>query len=166
MVGEVDTASRTLAPPVLLAATAAAQHLERAAQAELRTRAEHGVVEARRRTLDHVHALLDRVAGGEVVGPVDAAVLAVGLADVQARDAVATLILTREDELLSLLVQVARRVVPPDDAEALATALQTLAGDAGLRTALSARAAAVGRERFDAAANYGRLLQTVTRAGA
>ena len=37
-------------------------------------------------------------------------------ADVQARDAVATLILTREDELLSLLVQVARRVVPPDDA--------------------------------------------------
>lgn len=111
-----DELVRSLAPPVLLAATAAAQHLERAAQAELRTRAEHGVVEARRRTLDHVHALLDRVAGGEVVGPVDAAVLAVGLADVQARDAVATLILTREDELLSLLVQVARQVVPPDDA--------------------------------------------------
>ena len=62
-----------------------------------------------------MQVLLDRVAAGTPVGPVDAAVLAVGLTDVQARDAVATLILTREDELLSLLVQVARQVGPPDD---------------------------------------------------
>jgi hypothetical protein len=43
-------------------------------------------------------------------------VVTVGLADVHARDAVATLVLTREQELLSLLVQVARQVVAPDDA--------------------------------------------------
>ena len=110
-----DELVRSLAPPVLLAAAAAEQHLEQAAQAWLRSRAEHGAVAARRSTLDHVQVLLDRVAAGGPVGPVDAAVLAVGLADVQARDAVATLILTREEELLSLLVQVARQVVAPDD---------------------------------------------------
>ena len=111
-----DDLVRSLAPPVLLAATAAAQHLDQARQAWLRSRAEHGAAAARRSTLDHVQALLDRVAGGTPVGPVDAAVLTVGLEDLQARDAVATLILTREQELLSLLVQVARQVVPPDDA--------------------------------------------------
>jgi hypothetical protein len=107
---------RSLAPPVLLAATAAGQHLERATQAWLRSRAEHGAVAVRRSTLEHVQALLDRVASGAAVGPAEAAAVAVGLADVHARDAVATLILTREDELLPLLVQVARQVVPPDDA--------------------------------------------------
>lgn len=110
-----DELVRSLAPPVLLAAAAAEQHLEQAAQAWLRARAERGAVAARRSTLDHVQVLLDRVAAGVPVGPVDAAVFAVGLADVQARDAVATLILTREQELLSLLVQVAHQVVAPDD---------------------------------------------------
>ena len=111
-----DDLVRSLAPPVLLAATAAAQHLDQARQAWLRSRAEHGAVAARRSTLDHVQALLDRVGAGAPVGPVDAAVLTVGLADVQARDAVATLVLTRDEELLSVLVQVARQVVAPDDA--------------------------------------------------
>jgi hypothetical protein len=111
-----DDLVRSIAPPALLAAVATEQYLEQAAQAELRWRAEHGVVAARRRTLEHVQSLLDRVAAGTPVGPSDAAVLAVRLADVQARDGVATLILTREEELLSLLVQVARQVVPPDDA--------------------------------------------------
>ena len=107
---------RSLAPPTLLAAAAAEQRLEQAGSAWLRSRAEHGVAAARRSTLDHVQALLDRVAAGTPVGPADAAVLAVGLGDLHARDGVATLILTREDELLSLLGQVARQVVPPDDA--------------------------------------------------
>ena len=111
-----DELVRSLAPPALLAAVAAEQHLEQAAQAWARSRAEHGVVATRRSTLDHARDLLDRVAAGATVGPVDAAVLTVGLADVQARDAVATLILTREEELLSLLLQVARQVVAPDDA--------------------------------------------------
>lgn len=111
-----DELVRSLAPPVLLDAAAAEQRLDQAAQALLRARAERGAVAARRSTLEHVQGLLDRVAAGTPVGPVDAAVLAVGLTDVRARDAVATLMLTREDELLSLLVQVARQVVAPEDA--------------------------------------------------
>ena len=111
-----DDLVRSLAPPSLLAAAAAEQRLERAAQAWLRSRAEHGVAAARRSTLDHVQVLLDRVAAGQDVGPDDAALLTVGLADVHARDGVATLVLSREEELLSLLLQVARQVVPPDDA--------------------------------------------------
>ena len=55
-------------------------------------------------------------------------------------------------------------IVPPDDAPALADALRTLAGDAALRTRLSAQAAAVGSERFDAQTNYGRLIQAVQEA--
>lgn len=52
-------------------------------------------------------------------------------------------------------------IVPPNDAPALAAALQTLAQDAALRQQLSAQAAAVGLERFDADTNYGRLIRTV-----
>ena len=110
-----DDLVRSLAPPAVPAAREAELQLEQARQVWRRSRAEHGVVAARRSTLDHVQVLLDRVAAGTPVGPVDAAVVAVGLTDVRTRDAVATLILTREDELLSLLVQVARQVGPPDD---------------------------------------------------
>lgn len=52
-------------------------------------------------------------------------------------------------------------VVPPDDADALAGALTMLIGDAGLRRQLSARAREVALERFDAATNYRRLIETV-----
>jgi len=55
-------------------------------------------------------------------------------------------------------------IVPPDDPSALAAALQALAGDAALRSRLSAQAAAVGLERFDAETNYGRLIRTVQEA--
>ena len=57
-------------------------------------------------------------------------------------------------------------IVPPDDAPALAAALQALAGDAALRERLSVQAALVGSERFDADANYGRLIRTVQDAKA
>ena len=56
-------------------------------------------------------------------------------------------------------------VVPPDDAGALAGALAALAEDAPLRARLSSRARAVGRERFDAAKNYGRLVESVQTVG-
>ena len=55
-------------------------------------------------------------------------------------------------------------IVPPDDPPALADALQTLAEDAALRSRLSIQATQTGSERFDAAANYGRLVQTVLEA--
>jgi glycosyltransferase involved in cell wall biosynthesis len=55
-------------------------------------------------------------------------------------------------------------IVPPNDPAALADALRTLVGDAGLRGRLSAQAARVGQERFDASKNYAKLIQTVQRA--
>ena len=57
-------------------------------------------------------------------------------------------------------------VVPPDDAGALAAALEALTGDAALREQLSEQAAAVGSERFDADTNYRRLIQAVQAAKA
>lgn len=56
-------------------------------------------------------------------------------------------------------------IVPPDDAGALADALAALASDAPLRGRLARQARAVGRERFDAAQNYGRLVETIRTVG-
>jgi glycosyltransferase involved in cell wall biosynthesis len=55
----------------------------------------------------------------------------------------------------------AGRVVAPGDAVALAAAIEELAGDAGLRAGLGARARRIAEERFDAAANYRRLVEVV-----
>ncbi len=52
-------------------------------------------------------------------------------------------------------------IVPPDDPAALADALLALAADRALLSRLSAQAAEVGRERFSAATNYGRLIEVV-----
>ena len=52
-------------------------------------------------------------------------------------------------------------IVPPDDPAALADALLTLASDRAQIVRLSAQAAEVGRERFSAATNYGRLIDVV-----
>lgn len=56
-------------------------------------------------------------------------------------------------------------IVPPGDAPALADALTGLVSDASLRARLSRQARSVGRERFDAAKNYGRLVETVCTVG-
>ena len=55
-------------------------------------------------------------------------------------------------------------VVPPDDAAALAEALRLLIDDPTLRRTLSQNAQAAGAARFNAAANYGRLIETVQNA--
>ena len=52
-------------------------------------------------------------------------------------------------------------VVPPDDPAALVEALAHLAGDAVLRRHMGLRAREVALERFDAACNYRRLVDTV-----
>ncbi len=52
-------------------------------------------------------------------------------------------------------------IVPPDDPAALAGALLALAADRAELSRLSARAAAVGAERFCARTNYGRLIEVV-----
>lgn len=111
---------RSLAPPPLLAAALADQRLDEAEQLWLRARVQHGVTASRQATLEHARVLLDRVAEGGQVSPHDAALLAVGLSDVVARDGLATLVLSRDDELLALLVQVARQVTPPRDASVCA----------------------------------------------
>ena len=111
---------RSLAPPELLSAALADQRLDEAERLWLRSRSTHGAAASRQATLEHARALLDRVAEGGTVLPHDAALLAVGLSDVVARDGLATLVLTRADELLSLLVQVARQVTPPRDASVCA----------------------------------------------
>jgi len=56
-------------------------------------------------------------------------------------------------------------VVPPNDPAALARALESLIADPAHRARLSASARAVGRTRFDAARNYGRLLAAVQSVG-
>jgi len=56
-------------------------------------------------------------------------------------------------------------IVPPDDPDALADALAALASDGALRARLACQARAVGRERFDAAKNYGRLVETIRTVG-
>ena len=56
-------------------------------------------------------------------------------------------------------------IVPPSDPDALADALAALASDGALRARLAAQARRVGRERFDAAKNYGRLVETVRTVG-
>ena len=115
-----DELVRSLAPPSLLGAAAADQRLHDAEEAWLRARISHGIAASRHATLEHARVLLDRVADGGEVTPHDAALLAVGLSDVMARDGLATLVLSRADELLSLLVQVARQVTPPWDASVCA----------------------------------------------
>ena len=52
-------------------------------------------------------------------------------------------------------------IVPPDDPDALADALTALARDPALRAQMAAQARAVALERFDAAVNYRRLVETV-----
>lgn len=106
---------RSVAPPSGELAAAAAQRLAEAQETWSRHRLEHGAPASRRSTLDHAQALLDRVADGVAIGPVDVALVAVGMTDVLARDGLATLMLSRDDELLSLLLQVARQVTPPHD---------------------------------------------------
>ena len=54
-------------------------------------------------------------------------------------------------------------VVPPDDPAALAAALAALAADPALRRRLGCQARAVAVARFDATANYQRLVETVKR---
>ncbi|MFM7321710.1 MAG: glycosyltransferase family 4 protein [Armatimonadota bacterium] len=59
---------------------------------------------------------------------------------------------------------VSGRIVPVDDAGALAAAMGELAGDAGLRRRLGAAAREEASLRFDARTNYGRLVDVVAGA--
>lgn len=101
---------RSLAPPRRTDALTAVL-----AQAEA-DRARLPLATSRRGTVELADALLDAVAAGRSLAPSEAVRLAVGLQDVGARDEVATRMLRRSDELLSLLQQAVRLVGPPVDA--------------------------------------------------
>jgi hypothetical protein len=113
--GRVVLASRdalvaSIAGPVLLAAVAAEQRLDVAAEefvaASSAVRA--AAVEAARRLLD--------ASAGTTVDPDAAAELAIAVHSKPVRDEIATWALDRADELLGMLIQVVRQVVPPYDA--------------------------------------------------
>jgi len=112
--------ARSLAPPVLLAAAAAEQHLEQAVLAwvERHRQEDPEVLRA-----DGV-ALAGRLLAGSLtpggVSATEAAQLAVSLHDVRLRDEIATWALTDPGPLLAMLLQVARQVVPPEDTQVCA----------------------------------------------
>jgi len=111
-----DELVRSVAPPAPPLRALAGRQVEQAAEHWARDRRENGLAASRRATLALARDLLDAVEAGRDVEPADGCRLAVGLSDVRARDELATLLLTRSDELLSLLLQVARQVPPPHDA--------------------------------------------------
>jgi len=110
----------SVAAPVLLTAAACRQQLEAAAEQWWDRHHRDGRQALSAQGVAATRTLLSRVeAGGTVTGH-EAAALAVAVQDVLVRDEVATWCLRRHEVLLSVLVQTARQVVPPQDAAVLA----------------------------------------------
>lgn len=112
--------ARSLAPPVLMAAAAADQHLDQALLTWVERRREEGVAALRARGLAAARRMLTASLTPGGVSAAEAAQLAVSLLDVHLRDEIATWALTRPGPLLAMLLQVARQVVPPEDAQVCA----------------------------------------------
>lgn len=110
----------SVAPPVLLAEAAADQHAAAALHDWAERTRRLGVDAVRACSLSLAGRLLDASQVGTPVSAVDAAQLAVAVQDVVVRDEIATWCLTRHDALLAVLLQTARQVVPPEDAQVLA----------------------------------------------
>lgn len=112
--------ARSLAPPVLLAAAAAEQHLDQAVLAWVERHRREGFEALRA----HGVAAAGRLLAGSLtpggVSAAEAAELAVSLHDVRLRDEIATWALTDPGPLLAMLLQVARQVVPPEDTQVCA----------------------------------------------
>jgi len=121
---------RSLAPPQLLMAAAARQHLDEAWTGWVQHRQDAGLVASRRVSLIATRRALDAVADGGELDQALAAQLAVWLHDVTVRDEVVSWALARSDELLLLLQQIVRLVVAPDDVPAC-TALAWVAYERG-----------------------------------
>jgi hypothetical protein len=102
----------SLAPPQLLAARSAEQVLDAAMTSWLESAAERGTEAVGRESVTAVRAAL---AAGTDMSDVEVARLVVGLQDVIVRDQVAVLALDRAEELLALLLELARRSVAPYD---------------------------------------------------
>lgn len=107
---------RSLAPPVLLARAEAEQRIEQARDEQLERFLSDGPAAAREAVLAEAREAVVLVTAGGAVSTGVAAQLAVALHDVRVRDEMATWALSESDALLSLLMQVVRRVPPPEDA--------------------------------------------------
>ena len=139
VLGSRDELVASVAPPTLLLAARAEQHLDAAAAEWVASLARDGREETQHAALRSARALLGRA--GEV--PVaEAAALAVAVHDVVVRDQIATWALDRYDELLALLLQVVRQVVPGYDAPvcALLAWVAYAGGDGALANVALARA--------------------------
>ena len=128
VLGSREDLVRALAPPALVAARSAQQAVGTALREWGEHRSAHGLAASRQRTAQLGERLLRDVERGAPVGLADAAALAVALADVRARDALAVQMLDRSDALLSLLTQVVQLVPPPEDAPACALLAWTAYG--------------------------------------
>lgn len=115
-----DELVRSVAAPVFLAARAAQEHLDRAAEGWLQRLQRDGAAATRARDLAAARDLVERVRDGAVVSGPEAAALAFAVRDVLVRDEVATWCLESHDALLSTLLQTARLVVGADAAPVLA----------------------------------------------
>lgn len=142
VLGSREELVASLAPPVLLAAASAEQHLDRALDAWLERYASEGGEGLCRHGLALARAALERSLTPEGISLPEAAALAIALQDVRVRDEVATWMLTRHDALLATLMQTARLVGPPEDAAvcALVGWVAYANGDGGLANVALARA--------------------------
>ncbi|MCW2616702.1 MAG: uncharacterized protein JWN08_3696 [Frankiales bacterium] len=115
-----DELVASLATPVLQAATDAEEELDRALDAWLDRYHRDGREAVRDHGLTLARTLLAGCHEGLAVAGPEAAALAVAVQDVLVRDEIATWCLDDHDALLSVLLQVARLVVPPEDCAVLA----------------------------------------------
>lgn len=141
VLGSRDELAASVAPPQLLAAQLARQHLDAATDEWLDRRATEGAGPLRAAGAALAAGLLDASLTGQSVSPRDAARLAVAVHDVLVRDRLATWGLDRHDALLSVLLQTARAVVAPEDAPVLALLgwVAYARGDGGLANVALAR---------------------------
>jgi hypothetical protein len=107
-----DDLVRSIAPPQLLAGVAAEQRLDAAAEVFVAA----GDSPATRAAAVQAAARLLDADGGATLDPAAVAALGIALHAKPVRDEIATWALDRPDDLLALLIRVARQVVPPYDA--------------------------------------------------
>lgn len=123
----------SLAAPALLAAEAARQRCVRCEDVLTESLLEAGVTDTRQASLQAWEVVVRRYrTPPATLGDLEAAALAVSLADVIVRDAVAALWCNDEEAVAAVLVEVCRRTPPPYDAPACALlAWVTYAGGGG-----------------------------------
>lgn len=128
-----DAVVASLAAPALLAAAAARQRCVRCESLLTASMIEEGVADTRQASLQSWQVVIDRYRTPPAsLGDLEASALAVALADVVVRDAVAVLWCQDEEAVAAVLAEICRRTPPPYDAPVCALlAWVTYAGGGG-----------------------------------